>query len=151
VSARRFPYHAPAVGAGERPERETADALLLRAGEVLLERRPDDARVAPGLWDSPGGHLEPGETPAQALARELAEELGITVTAAEPFAILDEREEPGARLRRHHVFVVRAWSGEARSLEGRRIAWLGLGKALALEGLHPLCGWCLEELVLSRG
>ncbi|MEO1103473.1 MAG: (deoxy)nucleoside triphosphate pyrophosphohydrolase [Pseudomonadota bacterium] len=60
-----------------------AAALLVDAqGQVLISQRPQGKAMA-GLWEFPGGKVEPGETPEAALVRELDEELGITVAAAD--------------------------------------------------------------------
>ncbi|MBI3553101.1 MAG: (deoxy)nucleoside triphosphate pyrophosphohydrolase [Elusimicrobia bacterium] len=56
-----------------------AAAVLIRGGKVLLARRAPHKSQA-GLWEFPGGKIEPGETPQHALVRELKEELGLTVT-----------------------------------------------------------------------
>lgn len=53
-------------------------AVLRRRGRALLVHRSPQRRWYPDVWDLPGGHVEAGEDPAQALARELTEELGTT-------------------------------------------------------------------------
>jgi 8-oxo-dGTP diphosphatase len=60
-------------------------AILMHEGRVLITRRPPDGRH-PGSWEFPGGKVEPQETPEQCLARELAEELAITVEVGELLA-----------------------------------------------------------------
>jgi 8-oxo-dGTP diphosphatase len=55
-----------------------AAALTNESGAILLQKRPDDASMG-GLWEFPGGKVEAGESPEAALARELFEELGISV------------------------------------------------------------------------
>ncbi|HOS43507.1 MAG TPA: 8-oxo-dGTP diphosphatase MutT [Armatimonadota bacterium] len=60
-------------------------AYIARRGRVLLTRRPAGAHLA-GAWEFPGGKVEPGETPRAALAREVAEELGVTVRVEEELA-----------------------------------------------------------------
>lgn len=55
---------------------EVALALIRQEGRCFLQRRPLTASVFPGLWELPGGKLEPGESPRAALERELREELG---------------------------------------------------------------------------
>ncbi len=145
--ARRFPYSPPPEPA---PSDErifvTASVLLVRDGRVLLERRPDDAAVSPGLWDSPGGHVEAGETPEATLRREMREELGIRLRAPRLHVTLSERERASGRLYRHHVFVAAACEGEPAALEGQRIAWFTLDDALALPDLNPLTGHAIEKL-----
>ncbi len=126
--------------------RETAGAFLLRNRNVLLEWRPEDARVYAGMWDCPGGHLEPGERPEQALVREFEEELGIVVESGPPVAILDDREPRSGQPYRHFVYVVTEWSGTIEAKLGQRLAWYDIDEARALESLNPLLRDVLESL-----
>lgn len=57
--------------------RPTAHIIVVQDGQILFLRRGPTAPWAPGKWGLPGGHIEPGETPAQGAVRELAEEAGI--------------------------------------------------------------------------
>ena len=82
-------------------------ALLVRDGRVLLGRRADDREWLPGAWDVIGGHIEPGESAAAALARELAEELGVVPMAQRELGLL-ESDATRWRLR---LYAVDAWSG----------------------------------------
>jgi 8-oxo-dGTP diphosphatase len=74
-----------------------------------------------GFWEFPGGKREPREPRRQALARELAEELGIDVIAAEPFMTL--AHDYGDRHVALDVWSVSAYSGEPRGREGQELAW----------------------------
>jgi 8-oxo-dGTP pyrophosphatase MutT (NUDIX family) len=57
--------------------RRTVGAIIVNPeGHVFVQRRSDDRKLFPGLWDIPGGHVEPGESPLEALAREVHEETG---------------------------------------------------------------------------
>ncbi len=116
-----------ATGRGPaEPERQVVGAFLRDGDRVLLERRPATARVYPSVWDSPGGHLEVGETSVEALHRELAEELGVRPLRFRRFAVVDD-VEPATGLRyRHHVFVVDRFAGEVRAREGQALRWFGL-------------------------
>ncbi len=133
--------------------KRTASAWIVRGGRVLLERRSADARIAPGAWDTPGGHIEAGETPAEALARELEEELGIRPLCFELLAVQQERlRVRGARRAvryEHHVYEVTRWSGRARAREGQQLCWKSLAGLARLAHLHPLSA-ALRELVRTR-
>ncbi|MEP6908583.1 MAG: Nudix family hydrolase [Pseudoxanthomonas sp.] len=90
-------------------------------GHILLARRTDGRELA-GLWEFPGGKREPGESPEQALIRELQEELGITVQVGAPLINVPQ-EYPDKRL---HLDVrhVTAWTGTPRGIEGQALAWI---------------------------
>jgi 8-oxo-dGTP pyrophosphatase MutT (NUDIX family) len=64
-----------------------AVVVLVREGRVLLGHRHPDRRWYPGCWDLIGGHVEPGETPAEAARRECLEEVGVGVADLCPFAL----------------------------------------------------------------
>jgi 8-oxo-dGTP diphosphatase len=98
-----------------------AAAVITRSdGSVLLAQRPSGKAYA-GYWEFPGGKLEPGETAAAALARELHEELGITVTRAAPW-IVQEFVYPHAHVELA-FFRVLAWTGEPFGHDGQLFAW----------------------------
>ena len=100
-----------------------ACALIDIDGRVLLARRPEGKKMA-GLWEFPGGKLNPGETPELALIRELKEELGIDVSAAclAPFAFASHAYE------RFHLlmplFLCRRWKGFPTPRENQTLAWV---------------------------
>ncbi len=97
-----------------------AGALRDRAGRVLLAERPAGKHLA-GLWEFPGGKLEPGETPLAALARELDEELGIALVEAAPLIRVPWRYHERELLL--DAWCVTQWRGEPRSLEGQGLQW----------------------------
>jgi mutator protein MutT len=142
--ARRF--FPPPAFSGE-PQRRTAAGLLVRTGRILLERRASDAPVTPGVWDVPGGHVEPREDDARALTRELREELGIEVESARMAVEIDTLEPPRGLRYRHVIFVVEGFRGDPRPREGQSLAWLAPEEALRLTDMNPPTGWALQELV----
>lgn len=98
-----------------------AAAVLLRAGgDVLLAQRPPGKAYA-GYWEFPGGKLEPGETPREALSRELYEELGITVRDASPW-LVQSFVYPHAHVELH-FFRVQAWDGAPVGHDGQAFVW----------------------------
>jgi len=100
-----------------------ACVLIDGAGRVLIARRPEGRAMA-GLWEFPGGKLEPGESPEAALARELREELGIDVsrTCLAPFVFASHAYD------RFHLlmplFLCRRWQGTPVPHEGQTIRWV---------------------------
>ncbi len=87
---------------------EVALGLIGREGRWFLQRRDPLAKVLPGLWEFPGGKVEPGETPAAACLRELAEELSLTdceITPLEP--ILHAYGDRSVRLHPFEVTTAR--------------------------------------------
>jgi 8-oxo-dGTP diphosphatase len=111
--------------------RVAAGVLRDVSGRVLIAQRPDGKHVA-GFWEFPGGKIQADESPLQALIRELAEEIGIEVSAAAP--LMTYRHSYPERVVELHVFEVSAWSGEARGLEGQPLRWVTV-EALAGAGL----------------
>lgn len=104
-----------------------ACALVDVDGRVLLARRPEGKKMA-GLWEFPGGKLNPGETPEAALIRELREEIGIDVTAAclAPFAFASHDYEGFHLLM--PLFVCRRWKGTPTPREKQTLAWVRASK-----------------------
>jgi 8-oxo-dGTP diphosphatase len=104
----------------DAPLHVLAGALRDREGRVLLAERPAGKHLA-GLWEFPGGKREPGETPLEALARELDEELGIALVEAAPLIRVPWRyHERGLLL---DAWCVTRWRGEPRPLEGQGLRW----------------------------
>jgi len=100
-----------------------AAALVNDAGEVLVQQRPT-AKAHGGLWEFPGGKVEAGETPEDALVRELAEELGIAVEAAALTPVVFATEPQGERHLLLLLYRVRDWKGDVRPLDADAIAWV---------------------------
>ena len=90
------------------------------AGAVLIARRPDRAHQG-GLWEFPGGKVEEGEPVEAALIRELHEELGIVVQAAEPWLWIRHAYPDKTVLL--DVWRVTAYRGEPHGREGQPLAW----------------------------
>ncbi len=114
--------HVPAPGAPPLVL-VAACALIDADGRVLLARRPEGKSMA-GLWEFPGGKLNPGETPEAALIRELHEELGIDVATSclAAFAFASHAYE------RFHLlmplYLCRRWAGQPVAREGQALAWV---------------------------
>lgn len=125
-----------------------ACALIDGEGRVLMAQRPEGKELA-GLWEFPGGKVEGGERPEQALVRELREELGIEVEpeALEPFMFASHGYE------RFHLlmplYLCRRWQGTARPMEKQQISWTALA---ALETLPmPPADVPLVEALKRKG
>lgn len=124
---------------------EVAAAVLLRPdGRFLLAQRPARTVYA-GYWEFPGGKIEPDESPADALARELREELDIEITRAYPW-LTQIYTYPHATVRLR-FFRVLAWRGEPRGVEGQQLAWQRPG-ALDVTPMLPANTPVLRALAL---
>lgn len=97
-----------------------AGVMLDAQGRVLLAQRPPGKHLA-GMWEFPGGKLEPGESPTLGLARELREELGIDAAQGESLIRIPWRY--GERQLLLDAWTVREWQGEPASLEGQALQW----------------------------
>lgn len=125
-----------------------AAALVEADGRVLVQQRPEGTSLA-GLWEFPGGKLERGETPEEALVRELEEELAITV----PCNCLSPAAFASAPLGDRHLllllYICRKWTGVPRALAAARLRWVRPVELHALEMPSadvPLIG-LLERLI----
>jgi len=100
-----------------------AVALVDSDQRVLIAQRPEGKQLA-GLWEFPGGKLEPGERPEDGLIRELAEELGIAVKSAclAPLTFASHAYDDFHLLM--PLFICRRWDGFVRSREGQALKWV---------------------------
>lgn len=101
--------------------RVVAGALLDSTGLVLIAQRPP-GKVLAGRWEFPGGKLAEGESPSDALQRELREELGIDLRKFE--WVLDITNAPDEKPLTLHCFVVTDYVGEPQPLDGQALKWV---------------------------
>lgn len=101
----------------------SAVALIDADGRVLLAQRPEGKSLA-GLWEFPGGKVEPGESPEAALIRELHEELGIATwqSCLAPLTFASHAYADFHLLM--PLFACRRWQGTPQSREGQALAWV---------------------------
>ena len=98
-----------------------AGILFDSSDRVLIAERLGDGPFH-GLWEFPGGKIAPGESPVEALSRELAEELGIEITACDSFMNL--RHEYDDRIVTIEFFIVSKWNSEPVGREGQQLRWV---------------------------
>jgi 8-oxo-dGTP diphosphatase len=109
-----------------------AAALIDRAGRVLLQQRAPGRQMA-GLWEFPGGKVEAGELPEEALARELEEELGISAEIGSFTALAFASEAVAGRHMILLLYTCRSWSGEPQALDASALKWVRPQEMEALE------------------
>lgn len=109
--------------AGKKMLLVAACALIDTDGRVLLAQRPEGKSLA-GLWEFPGGKVEPGETPEETVVRELQEELGIVtrIPCLAPLTFASHTYETFHLLM--PLFICRRYEGIARGMEGQAIKWV---------------------------
>ena len=101
----------------------SAVALVDKDGRILIAKRPDGKSMA-GLWEFPGGKVEPGETPEQALVRELSEELAIKTwnSCLAPLTFASHAYEKFHLLM--PLFICRKWEGVTLPKENQELKWV---------------------------
>ena len=128
-----------------------ATAVLVNSNRVLLCHRHPNRRWYPNVWDIPGGHIEDHETPAEAVVRELREELDVTIrlNSTTPFRIYDPA--PDLTL---HAWVITEWSGDITNLapdEHDEIRWFDHDELVDIElADDALSGLLGEALTYSQ-
>ena len=135
----------PRLGGIERPVTQVAVGVVFdELGRFLLTSRPAGKAYA-GYWEFPGGKVEAGETVAQALTRELQEEIGLQVHGVKPWR--SQRVDYPHALVDLHFCKVHDWSGSLTMNEGQDYAWAQLPVRVQpiLPGTLPVLKWLEEE------
>ena len=109
-------------------------ALYREDGRWLMHCRPAGKQHG-GLWEFPGGKVESGETPANALVREICEELGITIEPGhlQPAGFAQEVEGERPRPIVIMLYTCAIWEGQPQALEGGAVDWFTSEEVLALD------------------
>ncbi len=113
--------------------------------KVLVARRADHLHQG-GLWEFPGGKVEPGETVQQALQRELHEELAIRIDAIEP--LLTIAHDYGDKSVLLDVWWVASFTGEPEGREGQPLRWAAIAELRALE--FPAANRAIIDALVAR-
>jgi 8-oxo-dGTP diphosphatase len=124
-----------------------AGALVSLQGQILIAQRPIGKHMAGG-WEFPGGKIDSGETPLAALRRELEEELGIEVQAAE-YLVSCDHEYPD-RVVYLELWLVTEFTGEPKPLDHQALRWVDVDQ-LATANLLPADQPLIEALVGKLG
>lgn len=123
-----------------------AGVILNSSNEVLLALRPKDKHQG-GLWEFPGGKVEPGETAAAALARELYEEINISVELAEPLLVTSH--DYGDKHVTLDVWTVRRFGGNPEGREGQQLRWVKFADLPHYQ--FPLANAAIVQVLLAQG
>jgi len=122
--------------------------------KILLGKRSSHRKSCPNRWDIFGGHLEAGETPAEALVREIREELGVTATEYRELKTITELRPEFGEPATLHMYLVAQWAGQIKMLgdEHTELRWFTLQEAAGLPDLaHPDYPEMFNALLAVRG
>lgn len=114
-------------------DHQVVAVILRRPSELLLCHRSPARQAYPDVWDFPGGHVEPGESPLDALRREVAEELGVQLEGVDGPPVL-HRIDPQHSLDLT-VWASHRWQGDVSNLQPHEHDTIGWFEAAQLEGL----------------
>ena len=137
--------HQPREGGDDRATVDVAVGILINADDQFLLTSRPPGKVYEGYWEFPGGKLEAGETVAQALSRELHEELGLQIGAVQLWH--QQLVDYPHALVRLNFCKVHEWQGELEMREGQKFAWQSLPVQVVpvLPGTMPVLTWLAEE------
>lgn len=137
--------HQPREGGDDRATVDVAVGILINADDQFLLTSRPPGKVYEGYWEFPGGKLEAGETVAQALTRELDEELGLHIADVELWQ--QQWVDYPHALVCLNFCKVRQWQGELEMREGQQFAWQDLPVQVGpvLPGTIPVLAWLAEE------
>ena len=124
---------------------EIALAALVTGGRILLAHRHPQRRWYPDCWDLIGGHVEPGESPEEAVRRECREEIAVDVSGERRVDV--DVSDPDLV---PHAFLVTTWIGQpvnAAPEEHDALAWFGVDDLAGLSLAHPSYGTWLPMLI----
>ena len=112
-----------------------AAALIMPGPFILMQQRKFSGALG-GLWEFPGGKIEPGESAESALLREIDEELGVVLdpSALQPLTFASDPRLPPSRRQPHVIllYICRHWVGEPRCLDAEAIVWIAPKGLMAL-------------------
>jgi 8-oxo-dGTP pyrophosphatase MutT (NUDIX family) len=114
--------------------RNIVNALFVRDGAVLLALRSPHRSAYPRRWSFPGGHVEPQETLAEALVREVREEVGVFPTGFTFLTSIADPNAPDIDPATYHMYLVTAWDG---------------GEPITLGGEHTEIRWFTPEAAIA--
>lgn len=104
-----------------------AVGMVVRDSQVLIAKRQNHQHQG-GLWEFPGGKVEPGETTPQALVREFQEEVGLTLDPGQMTPLMEVPFDYGDKTVLLDTWVCNASQGEARGCEGQQVAWVEIAE-----------------------
>lgn len=115
--------------------------IITKDGRVLLAQRKDDCKREAGKWEFPGGKIEKGETPEEALRREIMEELGVNIEVGSEFC-RSTASKKGARIDMR-TFFARHVSGEPKAIDCKAFRWADIRE---LDGLD----WAAADIPVVK-